>query len=108
MQQIKLKYIDWDRTATNLKLLRNDNINLRRYVCSSLNLDKGECDGRCETCKYDMDNSISQKELARVFNVSDSMIINWENGKSRPALEYLIFYSEICRISLYDVIVFAG
>ena len=28
-------------------------------------------------------------------------------GKSRPALEYLIFYSDICKIGLYDVIVFA-
>lgn len=107
MENVKIRYIDWDKTATNLKLLRNDNINLRRYVCAQLNLDKGNCGGNCETCKYDMDNSISQKELAAVFKVSDSMIINWENGKSRPALEYLIFYSEICKIGLYDVIVFA-
>ena len=107
MENIKIRYIDRDKTATNLKLLRNDNINLRRYVCAQLNIDKGNCGGNCETCKFDMDNSISQKELAAVFKISDSMIINWENGKSRPALEYLIFYSDICKIGLYDVIVFA-
>ncbi len=107
MEQIKLRYIDWDKTATNLKLLRNDNINLRRYVCNALTADKATCGGNCEDCKFEMDDSISQKELAKVFNVSDNMVINWENGKSRPALEYLIFYSEICKINLYDVIVFA-
>ena len=48
MEAIKIKYIDWDKTATNLRLLRNDNINLRRYVCAQLNLDKGDCSGDCE------------------------------------------------------------
>lgn len=106
MIELKRKYIDWANTAKNLKLLRRDNINLRRYVCSQLNYDKGECSGECETCKFDMDESISQLELAKVFNVSESMIVNWENNKSRPQLDDLLFYSQICRLDLYDVIVF--
>ena len=97
---------DWANTAKNLKLLRRDNINLRRYVCSQLNYDKGECSGECETCKFDMDESISQLELAKVFNVSESMIVNWENNKSRPQLDDLLFYSQICGLDLYDVVVF--
>lgn len=107
MKQLNRQYIDWAKTAKNLKLLRQDNINLRRYVCSQLNFDKGDCDGLCETCKFDMDHSISQAELAKVFNVSESMVVNWENSKSRPQLDDLIFYSQICGIDLYDVIVFA-
>lgn len=106
MIEFKRKYIDWANTAKNLKLLRRDNINLRRYVCSQLNYDKGECSGECETCKFDMDESISQLELAKVFNVSESMIVNWENNKSRPQLDDLLFYSQICGLDLYDVIVF--
>lgn len=106
MIELKRKYIDWANTAKNLKLLRRDNINLRRYVCSQLNYDKGECSGECDTCRFDMDESISQLELAKVFNVSESMIVNWENNKSRPQLDDLLFYSQICRLDLYDVIVF--
>ncbi len=106
MIELKRKYIDWANTAKNLKLLRRDNINLRRYVCSQLNYDKGECSGECETCKFDMDESISQLELAKVFNVSESMIVNWENNKSRSQLDDLLFYSQICGLDLYDVVVF--
>ena len=106
MIELKRKYIDWANTAKNLKLLRRDNINLRRYVCSQLNYDKGECSGECETCRFDMDESISQLELAKVFNVSESMIVNWENNNSRPQLDDLLFYSQICGLDLYDVVVF--
>ena len=54
-----------------------------------------------------MDNSISQAELARAFGVSESMVANWENCKSFPHLEDLIFYSEVCGIDLFDIVVFA-
>ena len=106
MQKIDRKYINWEKTAKNLKLLRMDNMNLRRYVCRELKYQNANCSGKCETCRFDMDNRISQSELASVFNVSESMIVNWENFKSRPSLEDLIFYSELCRIDLYDVIIF--
>lgn len=108
MRRIFRKYIDWPKTAKNLKLLRQDNINLRRYVCSQLYYGKRDCVTDCAECKYDMDHSISQAELAKVFNVSESMVVNWENNKSRPQLEDLIFYGQICGIDLYEVIVFAN
>jgi len=60
------KCIDWTKTGKNLQLLRRDNIALRRFVCRTLNLDKGDCDGMCETCRYEMDNSISRVELSRI------------------------------------------
>ncbi|MCM1237743.1 MAG: helix-turn-helix domain-containing protein [Ruminococcus flavefaciens] len=106
MEKIKRQYINWEKTAKNLKLLRCHNLNLRRYVCFALNYDKGECDGECETCSLDMDHSISQAELAKVFNVTDCAVANWENQKSRPSLEDLIFYSRLCGIELFDVLVF--
>lgn len=106
MEEIQRQYVDWERTAKNLKLLRQDNINLRRYVCSRLYYGKRDCATDCADCKFDMDHSISQAELAKVFNVSESMVVNWENSKSRPQLDDLIFYSRICGIDLYDVIVF--
>lgn len=107
MTKVKKKFIDWDKTAKNLKLLRNDNLDLRRYVCSELNYGKSDCSGDCDNCKFEMDHNISQTELAKVFRVSESMVANWENGKSRPSLDDLIFYSDICKIGLYDIIVFA-
>ncbi|MDE7379711.1 MAG: helix-turn-helix domain-containing protein [Clostridia bacterium] len=107
MATVKRKFIDWEKTAKNLKLLRQDNINLRRFVCGELNRDKGNCAGVCEACRFEMDHSISQLEISKVFNVSESMIVNWENNKSRPQLDDLIFYSQICGIDLYDVIIFA-
>lgn len=110
MEHVKRKLIDWEKTGKNLKLLRNDNLNLRRYVCRELNARNKElgCKGAdCAICKFEMDNSISQAELAQVFHVTESRIVNWENSKSKPALEDLIFYSQICGIGLFDVIVFA-
>lgn len=106
-ENIQRQYIDWAKTAKNLKLLRQDNINLRRYVCSRLYYGKRDCVVDCAECKFDMDHSISQAELAKIFNVSESMVVNWENNKSRPQLDDLIFYSQICEIDLYEVIVFA-
>lgn len=109
MKRIERKVIDWEKTSKNLKLLRCDNLNLRRYVCRELNVRKKfGCDGAdCVKCKFDMDNSISQAELAQVFHVTESRIVNWENNKSKPAIEDLIFYSQICGIDLFEVIIFA-
>jgi len=100
------RYIDWQKTGKNLQLLRNDNIELRRYVCSTLNRSKGDCDGKCLTCKYDMDSNISRPELAHVFNVSESVIFNWESGKTPVGVEDLLFYCEIAKVKLEDILVF--
>ena len=101
------KYIDWQKTGKNLQLLRNDNINLRRHVCSTLNYHKGECSGECPSCKYEMDNNISRTELAKVFNVSESVIFNWENGKTPVSLEDMLFYCQIADVELPEIIVYS-
>ena len=106
MESIKRKYIDWKKTGIRLKNLRMRNTNLRRYVCKALNYDKGDCSGDCKRCEYEMDSSISRVELANVFNISESVIFNWENGKTPISVEDLIYYCEICGAELSDILVF--
>lgn len=72
----------------------------------TLNKSKGDCSGDCDNCKFEMDTNISRAELAKVFNVSESMIVNWESAKSRPSIDDIIFYSQICKLDIYDVLVF--
>ena len=104
---IKRRTVDWKKTGRNLKLLRNDNLSLRRYVCRTLRMRSGECDGQdCQACRFEMDASISQAELATVMNVSENMLLNWENARSKPSLEDLLFYADICGLTLFDVVVF--
>ena len=100
------KYIDWEKTGWNLKMLRTDNLALRKYVCRELNYDKGECSGDCDTCRYDMDTNISRTELAKIFNVSDSVIFNWENGITPVDLEDMLFYCQLAEVTLDDIVVY--
>lgn len=100
------KQIDWKKTGKNLQLLRNDNLTLRRNVCSTLRRDEGNCSGECETCRYDMDSSISRPELAAVFHVSESVIFNWETGKTPVSLEDMLFYCQIADVELNEILVF--
>ena len=100
------QYIDWEKTGKNLQLLRNDSIDLRRYVCRALRYEKQECSGACETCRFDMDNSISRTELARVFHVSENVIFNWETGKTPVSLEDMLFYCRIAQVQLSEIVVF--
>lgn len=100
------KSIDWKKTGRRLLLLRNDNITLRRYVCRANRYGRGNCSGVCDTCKYDMDVSISRSELAKVFNVTESVVFNWENGITPVSLEDMLFYCEIADVALQDIIVF--
>lgn len=107
MDILERKFIDWDKTSKNLKLLRCDNIDLRRYVCKTIKTRSEDCDGtNCDSCKYDMDPTISQSELAIVFNVSESMVANWENGRSTPSLDDLIYYAQICKMDLFEIVIF--
>lgn len=100
------RFVDWKSTAHNLKLLRGDNINLRKFVCRALKFKDENCSGECDECKYDMDSSISQSELAEVFGVSTSVIANWETGRTEPTLDDLIFYSKMCKLNLKEVVIF--
>ena len=106
MESIKRKYIDWKKTGTRLKNLRIRNQSLRRFVCHELNYDKGECSGDCKRCEYEMDSSISRTELAEVFGISESVVFNWENGKTPITVEDLLYYCQICGAELSDVLVF--
>ncbi len=106
MSNISRKHINWEKTGRNLLILRNDNLALRRNVCRALNYDKNECSGLCEDCRYDIDMNISRAELAKIFNVSDSVIFNWESGKTPVGLEDMLFYCAISGVKPEDIIVF--
>ena len=106
MQILAKPTVDWVKTGINLQLIRNDNLKLRRYVCFSIKHQSGSCDGECDSCLYEMDKSISRLELASVFNVSESVIYNWEKGKTPPSVEDLTFYCMMAGVSLEDILVF--
>lgn len=106
MKTIQRKFIDWKKTGKNLQLLREDNGNLRRCVCGALKSDKLDCGANCNECRYEMDNHISRKELSEVFGVSESVIFNWENGRTAVDYENLLFYSQLAQTPLDEVIVF--
>lgn len=106
MELSERQFIDWKKTGRNLQLLRNDNLELRRFVCYTLNFEKGECDGDCKACVFQMDTDVSRNELARVFNVSESVIFNWENGKTPVSLDDILFYCRIAKTDLDRLIVY--
>ena len=106
MEPIARRTIDKRKTGRNLQLLREDDIDLRRFVCHALRHDAGECDGNCSECRFDMDNHISRNELAMVFNVSESVICNWESGRTMIGVEDLLFYLQIAKKELSDILVF--
>lgn len=103
-------FIDWEATGNKLYRLRSDNPNLRRFVCSALRKENGSCNngsGDCENCtdKY-MDKNISRPELSEVFGVSDSVINNWESGRTEIGIEDVLFYCQIANVKLEDILVF--
>ena len=111
MEHIDFVEVDRDATGERLQRLRKYNLHLHRYVCHELHpLKKKQiCDGTdCERCEADNfeEEDINQCDLAKVMGVATSQIANWENGKSIPSLENLIFYCRICKIDkIEDLIV---
>lgn len=108
--EIKRKFIDWEATGNKLFRLRSDNSCLRKYVCSVLKRNTEKCNnqsGDCATCedRY-IDKSISRPELAEVFGESESVIYNWESGKTPVGIENLLFYCQIAEVTLEDILVF--
>lgn len=103
---IERKQIDWIKTGRNLQLLRNDNLCLRKVSCRDRNYDKQNCDGDCDGCRFDMDNSISRKELAELFGVSENVIYSWEKGKTPIGIEELLLYCQITQLNILDILVF--
>lgn len=108
MRPIHRNFIEWKKTGRNLQMLREDNYELRRQVCSALKHDSGDCSGECDVCDYEMDNHISRKELADVFGVSESVIFNWENGRTVVDYENLLFYAQLSKKQLDEIVVFVG
>lgn len=108
---ISRKFIDWKATGYRLFQLRNENVALRRYVCSKLKKDTESCKnkdaGDCDSCAVVyMDRNISRPELAQVFGVSEALINNWETARSHIDIENLLFYCQIAQIKLEEVLVF--
>lgn len=106
MKEIPQRIVDWKATGRNLQFLRRNNQNLRRYVCWKLKSSDGNCTGDCMSCTIEMDNLISQKELADVFYVTENSVTNWEGGRSCPTITDLFRYADLCGIPLEQVIVF--
>lgn len=103
------RLIDWEATGNKLFRLRSDNPHLRKYVCSEVKKDTEKCngDGDCENCTdRHIDKNISRPELAAVFRVSDSVINNWETGRTQIGIEDLLFYCQIAQVKLEDILVF--
>ena len=103
---IRRKFINWKKTGRELQLLREDNVELRRAVCGALKHDKGDCGGVCSSCRFEMDNHISRKELSEVFGVSESVIFNWENGRTAVDYENLLFYAQLAHVKVEDIVIF--
>ncbi len=110
MEHIDFVAVDRAATGERLQRLRKYNIHLHRYVCHELHVHKRHpiCDGTdCDSCQAEdfEEEDISQSDLARVMGVATSQIANWENGKSFPDLEFLIFYCRICGIAKVEDLV---
>ncbi len=108
--KIQRKFIDWEATGNKLFRLRSDNAHLRKFVCSALKRNTDKCNnqsGNCDACedRY-VDKSISRPELAEVFGVSESVINNWETGRTEVGIENLLFYCQIAQVTLDDILVF--
>lgn len=108
--EVVRRVIDWEATGNKLYRLRNDNPELRRFVCSALKKNSEKCaniTGDCDSCtdKF-MDKSISRNELAEVFYKSESVINNWESGRTEVGVEDLLFYCQIAKVALEDILVF--
>lgn len=100
------KFVDWNKTGKKVQMLRENNLELRRQVCSSLKHDKANCMGECDVCEFEMDNHISRKELAEVFGETENVIYNWERGITDIKYEDLLFYAQLAKVELDDIVVF--
>lgn len=97
--------VDWDATAKNLAYLRTSNDNLKRNVCRILNKD---CAGSCLKCSpiNRINMRVEQKELGEVFFTGSTTIANWENGRSKPSIEQILYYKELCETELDQILIF--
>ena len=106
MQKLTRTRIDWKKTGIRLRNLRDHNPELQRYACWVNHAEDGRCLGDCQGCDLEMDRNVSRAELAAVFHTTESVIANWESGRTSPELEDLFFYAALCRLTLEDILVF--
>lgn len=109
MDLIEREIIDWSKTGKRLRTLRERNLSLIRYTCFVCHYKEENCDGKCESCDFDkdLDRSITRDELAKVFGVTATIINNWEMGNTPVPLDDLLFYCQIAKQELREIIVFA-
>ena len=48
--------------------------------------------------------NMSQKDLAKHFNITDKAVSKWERGLSFPDITILIPLSEVLNVSIYDLL----
>lgn len=46
------------------------------------------------------EKELSQREIAKIFNVSQSTYNNWENGNTQPSIEQLIALADYFGVSI--------
>lgn len=46
------------------------------------------------------EKDLSQRDIARIFNVSQATYNNWENGKTQPSIEQLIALARFYDVSV--------
>ena len=105
VKPIQRKFVDRKKTGKNLQLLREHNLELRRFVCGALKHDKSDCSGQCKSCKFEMDNHISRSELAEMFGVSESVIFNWESGRTMVSYEDLLLYAQLTGLKMSEIVI---
>ena len=105
MQKIERKRIDWKKTGIRLKNLRDHNPKLQRDTCWFHRERDGGCALACESCEFGMDRNVSRAELAAVLQTSESVIANWEGGRTVPEIEDILLIAEICEIAPEDILV---
>ena len=107
------KTVDWGATAAKLKELRHRNVHLRRKACycKRSKIDPKAKDGckvgfDCENCGIgDIEEAISQVELAALFYCDANTIANYENGRVCLSVDVLVKYSDICELPLEEILV---
>ncbi len=46
------------------------------------------------------EKGLSQREIAKIFNVSQGTYNNWENGKTQPSIEQLVALADFFGVSI--------
>ena len=53
-----------------------------------------------------MEKGLSQRDMAKICNISQATYNNWENGKTPVGVEDLLFYCQIADVPLENILIF--